>query len=593
MNALLPGLVIVIPILVAAMIRIPFIARRRLWVDAMAVLAAVSVAVVAGWLCLAVGEAPVVHWVGAWAPQDGVAIGIALVADRCASGLVAVAAAVTAASLLFMWQHYETSGPHLQMMTLIFLGALSGFVLAGDLLTMFVFLELMGISSYIMTAFKVQDAAPLQAAFNVAVASTLGTFLFLLGAVLTYALAGTPNLAQVAERLRELEASPALATAFALLLAGLAVKAGLVPFHFGHADSHTTAPAPQAGLFSALLLQTVLFGLARILHVMMQAPEVDASALKTLIVGAGAATAVIAAVMSLLQMHLKRLLAFSGIAHLGIAAIGVGLLEADGVAGAGLYVASHAAVKMALFLGAGILIQRFGTMELGEIAGSGRGSWLLVAVFLLGGLALAGAPPSGLYAGKGLIEEAARKEDMVWVMGPIYFAAILTGAAAIRVVWPLLRTQPPRTATEACVQEGARETRAGAEHHALTGWIALPAGLLLIGSLLPLIPGLAHGCQRAADAEFDRQRYTAAVLAEPLPPPAVPLRHDLWKREDLWKGGGVAALAALAGLLLVEPRRLQAYCGWLRSLHNGHVSDYVAWLSVGVVLAAAWLRWRL
>lgn len=151
--------------------------------------------------------------------------GISLVADGISSGFIFLASALTTAALLFIFRRYKTMDSLLHILTLVFLGSFTGFVMAGDLLTMFVFLELMGLSSYVLTAFKFQDEAPVQAAFNVAIVATTGAFIFLMGVTMIYGLAGTPNIAEAVERLAEIPASPALVVAIALLLAADSISA--------------------------------------------------------------------------------------------------------------------------------------------------------------------------------------------------------------------------------------------------------------------------------------------------------------------------------------------------------------------------------
>lgn len=594
MIGLLPGLIVALPFLAAAIIRIPGISGRRFLVDGISVAAAAATAAFAGWACAYGLEAPIVHWIGGWEPREETAIGITLVADGTAAGFVALAAALTTGALLFMSRRYEVHGAFLHVLTLVFLGAFAGFVLAGDLLTMFVFLELMGISSYILTAFKVQDDASVQAAFNVAVVSTVGAFVFLLGVTMIYGIAGTPNLAEIADRLADVPMSPALAVAFGLVLIGLGIKSGLLPFHFAHVDSHSVAPAPHAGLFGVVLLQAALYGVARLSGILFDIPGFNPDGLRALLVTAGVATALIAASMSVVQNHLKRLLAFSSVAHLGIAAVGVGLLETDGLAGAGLYIAGHAAVKMALFLTAGILLHRFASMHLSALAGRGREAWPLVGILVIGAVALAGAPPSGLYGGKVFIEEAAIAADLGWIVLLLYLAAALTGAAVIRVVVYLLRPPTDGEPVSILVREGSRETHPGGKTHLMT---AIPFAFLAIGLLIPLVPHAVAGFETAAEHDYERLRYVESVLEGVVDPAEPTAPHDLWKVEDMAKGILSAAFALLIGVVTTlwhrPARAVGGPLSTLRRLHSGHVGDYVVWLTLGAAVAAAWLLWWL
>lgn len=593
---LLPGLIITIPFLAAAIIRIPRLTDFRALVDCISIIAAAVMALLAGMACYYGAESPVIHWVGGWEPRDGMVVGIALVADSISTGFIFLAAVLTTAAFLFMFKRYKTVGSYMHILTLVFLGAFAGFVLAGDLLTMFVFLELMGICSYVLTAFKVEDEAPIQAGFNVAIVATVGAFIFLLGVTMMYGLTDTPNIAEAAHRLTEASPSPAIAVSIALLMTGLAIKCALFPFHFAHADSHSVAPAPHAGLFGAILMQAGLYGIARLSSILLETPAITPDAFTTLFISAGILTALTGAVMSIAQNHLKRILAFSGIAHIGIATVGVGLLNTDGLAGAGLYVAGHAAVKMSLFLIAGVLLHRFNSLHAGKLAGTGKKAWGLVLTLLMGALALAGAPPSGLYGGKVLIENGLTEIGFGWIIYLIYGSAALTGAAVIRFTIQILRdADDSREEDPIYVYEGSTETIKGGGIYFMT---AIPVILLLAGVFITLFPQITNGFEKAAENDFDHARYVESVLSGEREAVRNVPAHEFWNIEDVVKGVVSALLAVVIGVA-ASARRFdtgritRGPIGTLRNLHSGHVGDYLTWLMLGTAVISAWLLWQL
>ena len=127
---------------------------------------------------------------------------------------------------------------------LVFLAAMAGFCLSGDLFNLFVFFELMGAAAYALTGYKVEAQGPLEGALNFAVTNSVGAFLALTGLTLLYARTGALNLAQIGRALSGHPADGLVITAFVLLTAGLLIKGAVVPFHFWLDDAHAVAPTP-------------------------------------------------------------------------------------------------------------------------------------------------------------------------------------------------------------------------------------------------------------------------------------------------------------------------------------------------------------
>src|SRR5262249_23264171 len=145
----------------------------------------------------------------------------------------------------------------------------------------------------------------------------------------------------------------------------------------------------------------------------------------------GVLTAVVGAVMCSVQRHLKRLLAYSTVSHSGLFLVALSTLTPDGVSGAALYVLGHAAVKAALFLLAGVLLNRFGSVAEADLFARGTGSRLLAWGFVVGALALAGLPPFGTGLGKAVSEEAAGAEH-AWLVGLFVAVSAVTGGSVLR-----------------------------------------------------------------------------------------------------------------------------------------------------------------
>jgi multicomponent Na+:H+ antiporter subunit D len=206
---------------------------------------------------------------------------------------------------------------------LVFLGGLAGFALTGDLFNLFVFFEVMSVSAYALTAYRIERPAPLQGALGFAVTNTVGAMMILFGIALLYGRTGALNMAQVGAALATRPADGLVIVAFALIVGGFLVKAAIVPFHFWLADAYAVAPTPAVIVFTGVMSDLGIYAVARIYWTVFQGPlGPHADGIRVVLVGFAVLTALLGAVMCLFQANLKRLLAFATISQVGLAMIG-------------------------------------------------------------------------------------------------------------------------------------------------------------------------------------------------------------------------------------------------------------------------------
>ena len=183
--------------------------------------------------------------------------------------------------------------------------------------------------------------------------------------------------------------------AFVLAVLGYGTKVGLFPVHTWLPDAHSEAPSPVSALLSGALLAVSFYAILRYLQIAQL--TLGTRFPRELLIGFGLASLALAALYLIDQRDLKRLLAYSSVEHMGILAIGIGLGSPVATAGVLLHVLGHAAAKGNAFMGAGALVQQFGTKDLARLRGGinalpWTGPLLLIAV-----LALAGMPPFALF----------------------------------------------------------------------------------------------------------------------------------------------------------------------------------------------------
>jgi multicomponent Na+:H+ antiporter subunit D len=317
------------------------------------------------------------------------------------------------------------------------------------------------------------------------------------------------------------------------------------------------------------------------------------------LVGLGILTAVLGAVMCFVQQHIKRLLAFSTVSHMGLFLIGVGLLEHSALGGVAIYVLAHGAVKGALFICAGIVLHRVRSVDEEARRGAGRTLPWTGLLFAIGGLALADLPPFGTGLGAEIIEESATKAGYHWMPWVFGLAAVLTAGAVLRVVGRVFLgwgpQEPNRFAADTFGEEEDESETKEERRDRTPASMFLPALLLLtVGLALGLVPHVATGAQEAAARFQDQKAYAAAVLdnAQAHAPPVEsehPTVHGrVYGLVSTVAAVGLAALALFQRRLPAGVRRVgraldvRPAVDGLRRLHSGHIGDYIAWLTLGL-----------
>lgn len=588
----------IVPLVVA----VPFLAAAALaaagkWLpnriaDGAGFLAVAVPLVLATLLVLRTAHRMYVYWFGGWRPKPGqYPIGIAFGVDRLGAGFALLVAVLLAAALAYSWRYLEEDHYLFVVLMLLFGGAMMGFVLSGDLFNMFVFFELMSVAAFALTAYKVEEASPLQGSFNFAVSNTIGAFLVLFGIGLLYGRTGSLNLAEIGRRLSgDGRHDGLVVVAFGLITCGFLVKAAMVPFHFWLADAHAAAPAPVCVLFSGAMVELGIYAVARIYWTVFAGVLGSFEhPIRDVLLGVGAVPAVVGAVMCGMQRHLKRLLAYSTIAHSGCFLIGIALLTGDGLAGSALYVLAHAFAKGALFLACGILLVSCDAVDELALRGRGRELPLTAAAWFVAALALASPPFLGTFTGHAFIDDSASLDGYWWVPIVLAFATIGSTAAIVRAGLrvfaglgetedPLLSEQPPES-------EGPGDRPSVGLMQLITLAFAL-AGLA-VGALTPL----AASVQRAARHFVAHVDYASVVLDHH---PLTPVLPGEWKTTTasvVWAivtllGSALLGFASLYRARLPErvTDALARGLGPLRAAHSGHVADYVAWLTFGTAV---------
>ncbi len=286
----------------------------------------------------------------------------------------------------------------------LFITGLCGVTVTGDIFNMYVFIEILSLAAYALVASK--GGISLRAGFTYLVMGSIGACFFLLGIGFLYAVTGSLNIHDLSLLLPPLYGNRAVQAAFIFIILGLGIKMAIFPLHTWLPDAHPAAPSPISAMLSGIMIMVGLYALIRVLFTLF--PFYYNYGLILLVLGLLSMT--VANLFAYFQNDLKRLLAYSSIVNMGIAATGVGVAayilstvtepqearpEAASLAMAGalLHILSHGIGKAMVFLGSGNIHASIHTRELSKMSGIGRDMPYTGYSMSVGLLSLLGMPP--------------------------------------------------------------------------------------------------------------------------------------------------------------------------------------------------------
>ncbi len=294
---------------------------------------------------------------------------------------------------------------------LLIVGAI-GIVLTGDIFNLFVFFEILCISSYALVAYN-KDKEGTEAAIKYLIQGSIGSSLILIGIALLYGFFGTLNMADIASRITSVEPTY-LFISLAFLITGFGIEAAVFPLNAWLPDAHSSAPSSISAILSGIAIKTGVYGIARMIFTIF-----NAGSILTFIAFLGLLTLLIGEMSAFRQDDIKRLLAYSSIGQIGLIVFALGIATPPGVFASLFQIVSHTLAKALLFLAAGYMIYKVGSKNITSLNGIGKRMPLTSLAFAIGSFSLIGLPPFAGFMSKLSIVYAA-----IQVKKPIFLAFI-------------------------------------------------------------------------------------------------------------------------------------------------------------------------
>jgi multicomponent Na+:H+ antiporter subunit D len=406
--------------------------------------------------------------------------GIVLVADPLSAFMLGLAAIVSLGALAFSVLYVDSYGQRLSYHPLyhFMLVGVTGSFLTGDVFNLFVWFEVMLMSSYILVLFY-SGPEHTHAALNYVVLNLIGSAVMLLAVGGLYATTGTLNMADIARRLANpaaygVNVLPVLGLA-ALLFAVFALKAGLVPFHFWVPAAYQAAPSPVTAVLAGVVKKVGVYAVVRLYFTVFAAATLDVSLpfvsgdsmlafFGPVLFLMAAASIVLGGVGAAGNDRLDGVLAYSSISQVGFIVLPLAVaatvdspaVRTLGIAAALVYAFNHAIAKGLLFLASGTLQEAVGTDDFSRLGGLASRAPVLAGAFFVGALTLVGIPPLSGFFGKLLVFDTAARAYARGTAGAwLALAAALLGAvltiAYYTRAWNAVFWGPTGDAVEAAI----------------------------------------------------------------------------------------------------------------------------------------------
>ncbi len=315
------------------------------------------------------------------------------------------------------------------LMTLIL--GMNGMVLVTDLFSLYVFLEVVGLSSFILIAMFKTDTG-LEGAFKYLVMSVMATVFMLTGLAFIFMQTGSLQYKHVGMNVLRFQShsqSVLIYAALILLISGFAIKTGAVPFHSWLPDAHQSANTAISILLSGIVIKVAgIYGFIVLVDLFNEVPAINMT-----VAVIGTVSIITGALLAMQQNHFKRIVAYSSVSQVGYILLGISTGSTLGLLGTVVHIFNHATFKSALFSNAAALHEQVGSLDINEMGGLEKRMPVTAFSSVTAFLSTTGIPPFAGFWSKLLIIMALWKSNMQVFAGIALVASIFTAAYFLRI----------------------------------------------------------------------------------------------------------------------------------------------------------------
>jgi multicomponent Na+:H+ antiporter subunit D len=434
--------------------------------------------------------------------------GITIVADLLGAIMVVLAGimgfAVVIYSMVSMDPRRESFGFY-PLFHILLMGVCGAF-LTGDMFNLFVWFEVMLIASFVLLALG-GERGQLEGAIKYVTLNLISSVVFLTAVGLLYGMTGTLNMADLSQKLANVDQPGLVTTISMLFMVSFGVKAAVFPAFFWLPASYHTPPVAVSAIFAGLLTKVGVYALFRVFTLIFVHDPGYTHTIILIVAGLSMVTGVLGAVA---QDEFRRILAFHIVSQIGYMLMGLGLYTTLGLAGGIFYIIHHIVAKTNLFLLSGLANRLKGSYELKRLGGLYHTYPAVSAMFMISALALAGIPPFSGFFAKLTLVRAGVAVDQYLIVAAAAAVSVLTLFSMVKI-WTeaFWKPQPEEYAGAAGRRPVSMTTRP-----MLT--LLLPVAAL---ALLSIVIGFGAEfvfdlSYEAAEQLLDTSLYIDAVLGE-------------------------------------------------------------------------------